>query len=540
MGSEQFPAIRADRIPRLKAPTVKTGAVIYCRVSTPDQAKNFSLGTQEAQCKEYCRKRGYQVLRIFVEPGESAKSTDRPQFQETLKYCSGRRMEIGAVVVYGVNRFARNLRDHLNIREQLRKDDIRLLSVTQELDDRTAQGKLNENFLCLQSQYENDQRSETTIAAMKKAMEAGKWCHKASTGYINTDAPGGLSLDPKSAPLVLKAFEIFAEGKHSKKSVLEAVTEQGLRAKSGKRLSAQTFDKILRNPLNAGWITSSWGISKKGGFEPIVSAELFNRVQDRLSGKNPGARQTRSRENAEFPLRVFVRCAECGRSLTGSFSTGRKGKRYPYYCCHTPGCRSVKFGRDNLHHCFHQLLYSLLPERGFMPLFGEIIRDVWKQKHAEHIGLVTSAERSIAELEARDRRVIKRFIDEEIDKATYDDLREEVGTAINKARAQRAEILLPIEQVDCLLEFAEWMLERVAGIWNSASLTNKRRIQEALFPDGLLVSMNGFGTVLTPLFFKEFQEIPIDKSGLALQMIEEPLEHRPRRRTHGPRMACST
>ena len=431
-----------------------------------------------------------------------------------LDYCGNHRAEIGAVVVWAVSRFARNMMDHLTVRERLRKNDIQLLSCTQELDDSTAAGRLHENFLSLQAQYDNDQRSERTIAGMKTAMGSGKWCHKAPIGYLNADSPGGLSQDPKSAGLVLTVFELYAAGKHSKKAVLEAVTEQGLRTKEGKLLSPQTLDKMLRNPLYAGWITSAWGIIQEGAFDPIISVELFERAQDRLTG-NVAARRTRSRENPEFPLRVFLRCAHCGRGLTGSFSTGRRGKRYPYYCCPKPGCRAVKFGRDKLHHDFYQVLYSFLPEDRFMPLFHEVVRDVWRQRNTAQTELAARLAKTIASLEARDQKVIDLFVDGQFDKATYEDQRERVGTALNKARSQQSEALMPIEQIESLLEFAEWMLVRAAGIWDSASLPNKLRIQQVLFPDGLTVSREGIGTPIRPLFFVQFQDIPTDESGLA-------------------------
>jgi hypothetical protein len=60
-----------------------------------------------------------------------------------------------------------------------------------------------------------------------------------------------------------------------------------------------------------------------------------------------------------------------------------------------------------------------------------------------------------------------------------------------------------------LLEFAGWLLERVAGIWNSASTENKRRIQGALFPGGLAIAKDGFGTASSSIFFKQFQAIPV-------------------------------
>jgi DNA invertase Pin-like site-specific DNA recombinase len=510
-----FRAIRLDRLVRAKPQVEKNGAVIYCRVSTEDQLKNFSIETQETDCRTYCQRHGYRIIRVFIE-AESAKTTARPRFQEMLSYCAGNHADIGAVVVWSVSRFARNMRDHLNVREELRSNDIRLLSFKEEIDDRTAAGRLHENFLSLQAQYDNDQRSERTIAGMKTAMGAGKWCHQAPVGYVNADVPGGLSHDTKRAPIVLKAFELYGEGKYSKKAAHNAVTDMGLRTKGGKPLSAQTFDKLLRNPLYAGWITSSWGLSQMGAFEPIVSVELFNCVQERLSGKSAATRQTRTRQNAEFPLRVFIRCAECGRGLTGSFSTGRRGKRYPYYCCPKPGCRAVKLGRDNLHHDFHQLLYSLRPKETFMPLFREVVRDVWKQKHSEQEALLSHAEQVVASLESRNQKLVDLFIDGQIDKATYEDQRGRIGNALAKARACRLEGLLKIEQVEYLIEFAEWMLQRVAGIWNSASLANKLRVQEALFPQGLTISKDGIGTPLPTMFFKQFEAIPVEGNGLLI------------------------
>jgi hypothetical protein len=122
---------------------------------------------------------------------------------------------------------------------------------------------------------------------------------------------------------------------------------------------------------------------------------------------------------------------------------------------------------------------------------------------------------SLATLEARDQRIVDLFVDGQIDKDTYEDRRAKVGTALSKAKSQQSEAPIAAEQVEYLLEFADWMLQRVAGIWNSASLSNKLRIQSAFFPDGLTVSKEGFGTPLEPLFFKQFQEIPIEESSLA-------------------------
>jgi hypothetical protein len=90
------------------------------------------------------------------------------------------------------------------------------------------------------------------------------------------------------------------------------------------------------------------------------------------------------------------------------------------------------------------------------------------------------------------------------------------------AQEKLSETLVNAQEVDCLLEFADWLLQRVAGIWNSASAENKRRIQGVLFPEELTVAKEGSGTTSTPIFFKHLKPIPIEESGLASEPLLSP------------------
>ena len=139
-----------------------------------------------------------------------------------------------------------------------------------------------------------------------------------------------------------------------------------------------------------------------------------------------------------------------------------------------------------------------------MPLFNEIVKDVWHQKHANHEALIARATETIISLETREQKLIDLFVEGHIDKETYDSQRKKVGTALETARNQQSEVLMSAAQLNDLLDFAEWMLQRVAGIWESATLANQLRLQEALFSEGLRVSQEGFGTPLRPLFFLQF------------------------------------
>lgn len=97
---------------------------------------------------------------------------------------------------------------------------------------------------------------------------------------------------------------------------------------------------LLRNQLYAGIIdVPEYGVrGRRGDFEPVIPEDLFYRAQAVLSGRAPTA-APKLRSHPDFPLRNFVRCASCGRGLTGSWSKGRR-EYYAYYHCR-PGCRGV-------------------------------------------------------------------------------------------------------------------------------------------------------------------------------------------------------
>jgi site-specific DNA recombinase len=133
------------------------GAVIYVRVSTKEQTENLSLPTQLRACEEYCRRQGYEIFERFHEEGESAKTTDRSQLQNLLKYCRTRKGKVHFVVVYNLTRFPREKYDHFALRAHLKSLGISLRSAIEPIDD-TSTGKLMEGVLTAFAQFDNDVR----------------------------------------------------------------------------------------------------------------------------------------------------------------------------------------------------------------------------------------------------------------------------------------------------------------------------------------------------------------------------------------------
>jgi site-specific DNA recombinase len=148
-----------------------------------------------------------------VDRGESAKTTDRPEFQAMIDHGRANKDRIGTVVVYRLDRFARQHEQHVLVRGLLMRAGAMLRSVTEPVDE-SPNGRLMETTIAGFAQWDNDQRAKRTRDGMAHAMGIGRWPFKAPIGYLN-GARGGPSLlpDPLRAPFVAQAFEEIAVGR---------------------------------------------------------------------------------------------------------------------------------------------------------------------------------------------------------------------------------------------------------------------------------------------------------------------------------------
>jgi len=178
-----------------------------------------------------------------------------------------------------------------------------------------------EGVLAAFAQFDNDRRSDRTRAGMKAALELGRWVFLAPLGYLNAPRAIGKSLmaDPERAPLVRRAFEEYSTGRFTKEQLLKQTRAWGLTNRRNRPLTSQAIGTLLRNRLYAGIVdVPEYGVrAKRGDFEPLISDELFYRVQSVLAGR-VAATTPQQRAHPDFPLRAFVRCVSCGRGLTGS------------------------------------------------------------------------------------------------------------------------------------------------------------------------------------------------------------------------------
>ena len=501
------------------------GAVIYVRVSTKEQTENLSLPTQLRACEEYCRRQGYEVLERFHEEGESAKTTDRSQLQNLLTFCRLNKGRVHFVIVFNLTRFARDKYDHFALRSHLQSLGISLRSATEPIDD-TSTGKLMEGVLAAFAQFDNDVRSDRTRAGMRAALELGRWTFLAPIGYLNTPRATGKSLmaDPKRAPLVRRAFEEYATGRFTKEQLLKQARGWGLTNRRDRPLTSQAIGMLLRNQLYAGIVdVPEYGVrGKRGDFEPLISEDLFYRVQSVLSGRVPST-SPRQRAHPDFPLRGFVHCRSCGRGLTGSWSKGRS-EYYAYYHCR-PRCRAVNVTKARLEGLFTDELALLQPTPGYMRLLKESVLHLWKARKAAVREELAAAERAAKTIQEKLDRLDEAFLFERsIDIETYDRHAEKLREELTVVRIERHSGQLEELDVEGILAFAERVLPRAADLWVQASLDQRQRFQQLFFPDGIAFDGNRFvRTGATAPAFSYLREIRSENEGLVDQTGIEPV-----------------
>jgi DNA invertase Pin-like site-specific DNA recombinase len=303
--------------------------VVYARVSTAKQSeKELSIPAQLEAARAYARERGWTIVDEYVESGVSGTSANRPALKRLLGAVQNPSGEVQVVLVHKVDRLARNVYDHATIRTLLKKRGVQLASVVENVDD-TVSGQLVENIMASIAQFYSANLGEEVKKGMRQRVLGGGWPHAAPVGYShvrNDDGKGShVEIHPRLGPLVRRAFELFASGGHSIKSLGAALAAEGLSTRNGGPLAPSHLQKLLTNPFYIGQIR--WmGTEVSGRHEPLVSHQLFQAVRGQLAKRRTG--KARTARLPGVPLRGVAICASCRGHMTAE----RHGP-WTYYRC---------------------------------------------------------------------------------------------------------------------------------------------------------------------------------------------------------------
>ncbi len=472
-------------------------AVLYVRVSSKEQMEGSSLEKQEKICTDYALRNDFTIDRIFIEKGESAKTTDRTELKLLLDYVAKNHKNLFGVIIYKIDRLARNSLDHAQLKLFFNKYGVKLVSATENLED-TPVGRLIENQLAGFAQFDNEVRTERSVGGMMAAVKAGRYVWGAPVGYINTGGRGTSNLahdKPEIVRLVRKSWEYIDTG-YTQEEARKAITKEGLRGKNGKPISKSHFPRMLRNKVYMS-IIEKFGLTVVGNFKPIVESELFQRVQDKLDGKMRNIPIYKT-DNEDFPIRGLVVCTDCRKKLTASWSRGNGGKYAFYRCISCPKKNYRKEDKDEIDGIetkFVKLLrrYSYRPE-----LKEALIKAIelnLEHRNQGNIKRIAEIEKELLSLKSKEKQIAEKNFKGVISDTLAKEMLGENGTKTLALTQELHSYQETQEDVMKVVRHSISVLEDISGVWMRASLDIKKRFQKFLFPHGLLFDGDKFATI---------------------------------------------
>ena len=300
-------------------------AVIYARYSSDNQREE-SIEGQIRECTAFAEKNGITILRHYIDRAVSAKTDNRPEFQNMIKD-SGKRL-FDMVIVWKLDRFARNRYDSARYKAGLKKNGVKVVSAT-EIISEGAEGIILESVLEGYAEYYSADLSEKVIRGMTdNALKCKFNGGTKPVGYV-IDEEQHFQLDPLTAPFVLEAFKRY-DGGATMTEIRDWLNDQGVKNTRGQSMSYNSVEHLLKNRRYIGEFRYRETVVPDG-IPAIVPQDLFDRVQEKLA-KNKKA-PARHKAEDDYLLTTKLFCGYCGAYLCGESGTSRTGIVHHYYKC---------------------------------------------------------------------------------------------------------------------------------------------------------------------------------------------------------------
>ena len=301
-------------------------AVIYARYSSDNQREE-SIEGQLRECTTYCKKNDITILRTYIDRALSAKTDNRPDFQRMIR--DSAKGLFDTVIVWKLDRFARNRYDSAHYKAQLKKYGVKVLSATENISQ-GPEGIILEAMLEGMAEYYSAELSEKVIRGHTENALKCKYNGGTPTfGYI-IDGDRHYQLDPHTAPVVLEIFTRYDQGA-TMKQIRDYLNNKGVTTVRGKPIDLNFVAAVLHNRKYIGEY-SYREIVTPGGIPAIVPQDLFDRVQTKTA-KNKKA-PARHKAEDDYLLTTKLFCGTCGAMMVGESGTSsHQGRKYHYYRC---------------------------------------------------------------------------------------------------------------------------------------------------------------------------------------------------------------
>lgn len=295
-------------------------AVFYGRYSSDRQTEQ-SIEGQRRVCEEFAAGENIQIVREYIDRATSGTSTQhREQFQQMISDSKTGGWDY--VLVYKLDRFARNRYDSAVYKRELKRNGVTVLSATERITD-SPEGVLIEGLLESMDEYFSRELSRKAKRGMRESILKGHCITRLPYGYKRTGKT--CAIDEDAADMIRWIFREYSSGK-TIQEIVDTLNIRGFRTATGRTFQRCTISVILRNDKYTGTHYVS-DFEEPEKYPQIISQTLWDSVQSRL--QESAHRYRKHMDGFAFALTGKISCAYCGYAIKG-VTTNRK---YHYYRC---------------------------------------------------------------------------------------------------------------------------------------------------------------------------------------------------------------
>ena len=410
-------------------------AVIYARYSS-DSQREESIEGQIRECTAYAKKNGITIVKHYIDRAISAKTDNRPEFQQMIKDSDKKLFDI--VLVWKLDRFARNRYDSARYKTQLKKNGVKLMSAT-EIISEGPEGIILESVLEGYAEYYSADLAEKVVRGQTENILKGRCNGGRGTFGYTLDPERKFHIDPLTSPFVLESFKKYDEGS-TMKEIRDWLNENGIKNPVGGAFTYNSVEHMLKNRRYIGELKFR-DVVVPDAIPPIIPLELFEDVQEKIA-KNKKAPARRKAED-DYLLTTKLFCGYCGALMFGESGTSRTGEVHRYYKCATAkkhkGCKKKTVRKQWLEDLVVNQTMQLVKDDAAMesiiakvmelqnkentniPLYEKQLRDaesgIQNMLNAIQAGILTSSTKErLEQLEETKRELETRIAEEKLEK----------------------------------------------------------------------------------------------------------------------------
>ena len=394
---------------------MKTKYFLYARKSTEDEERQvMSIEAQLAELADFAKRENLDIAERFIE-SKSAKKPGREIFNEMIQKIYESKEPVG-ILAWHPDRLARNSIDGGQVIYLIDIGKIASLRFPTFWFEPTPQGLFMLQVAFGQSKYYSDNLSENVKRGIRQKLRRGEWPGLAPFGYVNNPKTRTIEPDQMKARVIKKAFEEYAQGRHTLESLGQRLSFWGVVSRTGKPLCKATLQRMLTNKVYLGLIIHN-SETYEGGFPSIVSGATFEKVQEVLKNR---AKPRHSKKRHYFPFTGLLTCGECGAAITAQWARGNGGTYRYYRCTKRLGSCSQRYLREDL--LVEQLKDKIskvaLCEDWKEKMLAKV--EMWEKENIQSPqSFAQNLEKDIKDTETKLDRLVNAFLDGSIEKETY-------------------------------------------------------------------------------------------------------------------------